>query len=155
MSLLVRWATRWDRKALIEMVQALADDHGASTDETRLSAALDYALAHPDRVRFAVAQLGDELIGTASLHEHYSTWQASPLGSVEDFFVRPEHRNNGVGTELLGLLVEESRRRGYCRVELQVQEENDAAWKFYEARGLRFTGYIVYAQELTEGTPEE
>lgn len=155
MSLLVRWATRWDRKALVEMVGALADDHGAPSDETRLSAALDYALAHPDRVRFAVAQLDDQLIATASLHEHYSTWQASPLGSIEDFYVRPEHRNHGVGTELLGLLVEESRRRGYCRVELQVQEENDAAWKFYEARGLRFTGYLVYAQELGDEGAEE
>jgi ribosomal protein S18 acetylase RimI-like enzyme len=35
-------------------------------------------------------------------------------------------------------------------VELQVQEDNDAAWKFYESRGLHFTGYLVYAKDLQE-----
>jgi len=155
MSLLVRWATRWDRKALVEMVGALATDHGVSTDEKRLNAALDYALAHPDRVRFAVVQRDDQLVGTASLHDHYSTWQAAPFGSVEDFYVLPDERGQGVGTELLALLTEEARKRGYCRIELQVQEENDAAWKFYEARGLRFTGYLVYARDLAEDREDE
>lgn len=150
MSLLVRWATRWDRKALIEMVGALATDHGVATDEKRLSAALDYALAHPDRVRFAVAQRDNELVGTASIQDHYSTWQAAPYGSIEDVYVMPDAREQGVATALLALLADEAKKRGYCRLELQVQEENDTAWKFYESRGLRYTGHLVYMQDLTE-----
>jgi GNAT superfamily N-acetyltransferase len=154
MSLLVRWATRWDRKALVEMVGALALQHGVETDEKSLGAALEYALSHPQQVRFAVAQLDDQVIATASLHEAYSTWQAAPFGTIEDFFVRPEVRGQGVGTGLLALLVQEARKREYCRIELQVQEENDAAWKFYESRGLRFTGYLVYAQDLADQEQE-
>ena len=154
MPLLVRWATRWDRKALVELVGELAAQHGVETDEKRLSAVLDYALGHPDRLRFAVAQQGDEIVGTAMLQEAYSTWQAEPFGIIEDFIVREGHRSQGVGTELLALLVSEAKKRGYCRVELQVQEENDAAWKFYESRGLHFTGHLVYARDLTEAEEE-
>jgi len=154
MSLLVRWSTRWDRKALVAMVGALATEHGVATDEKRLGAALEYALSHPQQVRFAVAQRDDQVVATASLHEAYSTWQAAPYATIEDFYVLPDHRGQGVGTAVLELLVQESRKRGYCRVELQVQEENDAAWKFYEARGLRFTGYLVYAQDLTDEQQE-
>ncbi len=154
MALLVRWATRWDRKALVEMVGALAAQHGVETDERRLTSALEYALGHPQQVRFAVAQNDDEVIGTASLHEAYSTWQASPYGTIEDFFVQPDARGKGVGTELLALLVQEARKRGYCRVELQVQEDNDLAWRFYEARGMHFTGYLVYAQDLADEQQE-
>lgn len=154
MGLLVRWATRWDRKAIIALVGELAAQHGEPSDEKRLSAAFDWALAHPGRARVAVAQREDEIVGTASLHEAYSTWQAAPYGTIEDFIVRADARSQGVGTELLGLVVEEAKRRGYCRVELQVQEENDAAWKFYESRGLHFTGLLIYAQDLIE-TPDE
>ena len=154
MSLLVRWATRWDRKALGELVGALAAQHEVETDEKRLSASLDYALAHPDRVRYAVAQNGDEIVGTACLQDAYSTWQAAPYGTIEDVYVRPEARCQGVGTALLELLVDEARRRGYCRVELQVEEENDTAWKFYASRGVHFTGRIVHARDLTEAEEE-
>jgi ribosomal protein S18 acetylase RimI-like enzyme len=46
-------------------------------------------------------------------------------------------------------------KRGYCRVELQVQEDNDVAWRFYEARGLHFTGNLVYSQDLRDADEEE
>lgn len=153
MSILVRWATRWDRKVLTEMIAELARQHGHLTSTETVSAAFDWALNHPERVRLAVAQGADkEILGTASLHEAYSTWDASAYGTIEDVFTFPEHRGQGVATALLGLLVEEAQRRGYCRVELQVQEDNDNAWKFYEGRGLSFTGYIVYAKNLKEET---
>ena len=156
MAILVRWATRWDRTPVTEMISELARQHGVVASAETVSVAFDYALAHSDRIRIAVAQGDDkQVLGTVSLHQAYSTWQASAYGTIEDFFVLPEHRSTGVGTQLLGLLVDEARRRGYCRVELQVQEDNDRAWKFYETRGLNFTGYLVYAQELTEDAEAE
>ena len=149
-SILVRWATRWDRKALVEMIAALARQHGEETQEERLSAAFDYSLGNPERLRYAVAQRDNRVIGTAALHEAYSSWQGAHFGTVEDFYVLPEERSTGVGTEILALLVDEAKRRGYCRLELVVQEDNDRAWQFYEARGFHFTGYLVYAMEFEE-----
>ncbi|MGE5531879.1 MAG: GNAT family N-acetyltransferase [Bacteroidota bacterium] len=155
MSILVRWATRWDRTPLTEMIGELAHQHGVLASADTISAAFDYALNHPDRIRIAVAVDDDkQVLGTASLHEAYSTWNASSYGTIEDFFVLPEHRSTGIGTEIMKLLTEEAKRRGYCRVELQVQEDNDRAWKFYERRGLNFTGYLVYAQDLVEEKSE-
>ena len=154
MSLLVRWATRWDRKPLTEMIAELARQHGHLASTDTISAAFDYALSHPDRMKIAVAQAGEAVIGTASLHEAYSTWDACVYGTIEDVYTLPEHRGAGVATGLLALLTDEAKRRGYCRVELQVQEDNDRAWKFYEGRGLNFTGYIVYAKLLREATAD-
>ena len=70
------------------------------TDEKRLGTAFEFALAHPDRVRFAVAQIDSEVIGTVALCDAYSTWQASPYGTIEDFYVMPDARGKGVGTVL-------------------------------------------------------
>ena len=135
MSILVRWATRWDRTPLTEMIGELARQHGVLASRDTISAAFDYALNHADRIRIAVAQDDDkQVLGTASLHEAYSTWNASPYGTIEDFFVLPEHRGTGIGTEIMNLLYEEARRRGYCRVELQVQEDNDRRGSSTSAR---------------------
>lgn len=156
MEILVRWATRWDRKVLTEMICELARQHGHLTSTEIVSSAFDYALNHPERIRIAVAQNADkELLGTASLHEAYSTWDASLYGTIEDVYTLPEHRGNGVATALLNLLNEEGKRRGYCRLELQVQEDNDKAWKFYEGRGMHFSGYIVYEKDLREGNSSD
>lgn len=159
MSILVRWATRWDRKPLTEMIAELARQHGVLASTETVSAAFDYVLSHPDHARVAVAQREEdkELLGTASLHQAYSTWNAAPYGTIEDFFVLPDLRGTGVGTAILELLVGEARRRGYCRVELQVRDTNERARRFYESRGLSFTGYLVYATDLGEATdrPDE
>jgi ribosomal protein S18 acetylase RimI-like enzyme len=135
------------------MMQALALQHGLQADLETLASAFEHSLAKPSVVRFAVGQRGGQVVGMASLHEGYSTWRAAPYGRVEDFYVLPEERGSGVGSAILAMLVEEAHRRGYCRLELQVQEENDAAWKFYESRGFRFTGYLVYAREMEEEAP--
>lgn len=148
--LLVRWATRWDRKAVVGMVQALALQHGCECDPDTLGTAFEYALANPQKLRFAVAQIGDELVGTASLHEAYSTWAAQLFGTIEDFYVVADSRRQGVGSGLLDLLLGEARKRGYCRVQLDVQEDNDGAWQFYESQGFHFTGYLVYRHDLGE-----
>lgn len=147
----VRWATRWDRKVLVEMQTALAAQHDAITDEEALSYAFDYALSNPDRVRFIVAQVDSEIVGMISLHDAYSTWQARPYGVVHDVYVHPDHRGHKVGSALLAVAVEEALKRGYCRLEVQVQEDNESALHFYEANEYRFTGYLVYSRE----TPPE
>jgi ribosomal protein S18 acetylase RimI-like enzyme len=152
--LTVRWATRWDRKAIIEMLAALARQHDTPTDPDALSAAFDFALGAPDRVRFIVVQRGQDILGMASLHEGYSTWQAAPYGLVHDVYVKPDHRGQGLGTALMELVADEGRRRGFCRLELCVQEDNEDAIGFYEALKYYFTGYLVYAKDLTE-TAEE
>lgn len=155
MAILIRWATRWDRKVLTEMIGELARQHGHSSNEETLNRAFDFALSHPERMRIAVAQIDGEVVGTSSLHEAYSTWDGSTYGTIEDVIVKSEHRGKGVATELIGLLLDEARRRHYCRVELQVQEDNDTAWKFYENRGLSFTGYLVYSIDLVENRIDE
>lgn len=149
-SLMVRWATRWDRSAVIALSAALAAQQGRVEDEDNLVAGYDYALATPTRVRFAVAQEGDEVVGVASLHEAFSTTAGQMYGRIEDLFVRPDKRLSGVGTALVELLASEAKRRGYYRLQITVPEDDDPAWKFCEARGYHFTGQLVYALELVD-----
>ena len=147
-TLMVRWATRWDRPAVLSLLAALARQQERSGDEDDFTKAYDFALASPSRVRFAVAQSGDEIIGTAALHEGFSTAAGQLYGRLEDLYVHPEHRHLGAGRALMELIATEARRRGYYRVQIAIPEDDDAAWKFCEASGYHFTGQLVYALEL-------
>lgn len=152
---LVRWATRWDREALTRMVVTLAEQHHAETDVETVASAFERALANPDFVRFCVAERGKELVGVASLHTGFSTWRASAMGSVQDVYVVPEARRSGVATAMFAFMMEHARRRGWCRLQLDVQHDNVGARAFYESVGMQDSGYHVYAISLEAGPGKE
>ena len=52
-----------------------------------------------------------------------------------DISLLPEYRNGGVGTTLLGELIEESRKSG-VPLRLQVQRNNQAAIRLYQRLGF-------------------
>lgn len=153
--LLVRWATRWDREALTRMVVALAEQHHAQTDVETVSSAFEVALANPDFVRFCVAERDKVLLGVASVHTGFSTWRSSPMGSIEDVYVVPEARRAGVASAMIQFLFDYARRRGFCRLQLDVQDDNEGARAFYESLGMHDSGYHVYVLSLEEPADAE
>ncbi len=148
--LLVRWVTRWDKPAVLPLLAALAAQHGVTTQEDVLREAFEHALRNPDAVRFCIAERDRQVIAVASLHGAYSTWSARAYGLVEDVFVLEEARRSGVARALFDFLVEQARRRGYCRLDLAVQSDNAPALGFYQSYGFADTGYLVYRLDLAE-----
>jgi ribosomal protein S18 acetylase RimI-like enzyme len=152
--LLVRWATRWDREALTRMVVALAIQHHVHTTPELVSDAFDYALAHPDHVRFCVAERAKSLVGVASVHTAFSTWRSLPFGTIEDVYVEPDARRSGVASAMLQFLFDHAGRRGFCRLQLDVQGDNEGACAFYESIGMSDSGYRVYVAGLLDEPAE-
>jgi GNAT superfamily N-acetyltransferase len=54
---------------------------------------------------------------------------------VEDLFVAPSRRDEGIGTQLLAAVETEARRRGFDRVGLGVAVDNERARRLYSRRG--------------------
>lgn len=69
-------------------------------------------------------------------------------GIIENLYVRPDHRGNGIGSELLERAERELIDAGADRVCLEVLAANDAAQRFYERHG-----YDPHRVEL-EKSPE-
>lgn len=80
---------------------------------------------------------GGEPAGFAVYFTTYSTFLAKPGLWLEDLFVRPEHRGQGIGRALLQYLAKLANRRGYGRMEWSVLDWNQPAIEFYEAFGAR------------------
>jgi ribosomal protein S18 acetylase RimI-like enzyme len=83
-----------------------------------------------------LALTDDVPIGIAVCFFGFSTFRASPLLNVHDLAVLPQHRGHGVGRALLQAAEEHARRRGCCRLTLEVLESNSGARALYRRFGF-------------------
>ena len=136
----VRPAKPQDAPRILELVRELAayerepDAVEASLDDVRT------ALFGPQpRVHCLVAELdephGPVVAGMALWFVTFSTWRGRHGLWLEDLFVSPSYRREGVGRALLAQLAGICRDRGYARLEWQVLDWNVAAQDFYASLG--------------------
>jgi GNAT superfamily N-acetyltransferase len=123
---------------LLGLIDALADYEKLPrpTDAARQRLVRD---AFGDRRRFEtfLAELDAAVVGYAIIFETYSTFLALPTLYLEDLFVRPDARGQGVGKALFEHCRAEAHRRGCGRMEWAVLNWNTPAIKFYERYGAR------------------
>lgn len=82
-----------------------------------------------------MAEVDGHIAGFALWFVTFSTWHGRPGMWLEDLFVRPQHRQAGVGRALLSALARECLERGFTRLEWWVLNWNSLAIKFYDALG--------------------
>jgi ribosomal protein S18 acetylase RimI-like enzyme len=91
--------------------------------------------------------VGDgEPVGVAVCFVGISTFRARPLVNVHDLAVLPEYRGRGVGRALLGAVEDHARRRGCCKLTLEVQDDNAPARTLYQRFGFED---VVYGDSAT------
>jgi len=75
-------------------------------------------------------------VGVAQLRFRFGIWWAAEDCLLEDLFVLESARGSGLGRALLELAVEQARERGCRRIELDVNDNNDAALALYRSQGF-------------------
>lgn len=79
---------------------------------------------------------GNQFAGLANCNINFSTFQAKPLINIHDFIVAPECRNMGAGHFLLRGIINYASQNGFCRVNLEVREDNQTAKSLYKKNGF-------------------
>jgi len=74
-------------------------------------------------------------VGFALFFHNYSTFKGRAGLFLEDLFVRPEYRGQGIGEALLKHLAKLAVERGCARMEWAVLDWNKRAIQFYERMG--------------------
>jgi ribosomal protein S18 acetylase RimI-like enzyme len=69
-------------------------------------------------------------------------------GMMYHLAVDPSHRQNGIGALLMDELERRLRQRGCIRYYLLVTQDNEAAIRFYEARGWQRMDLFAYGKDL-------
>ena len=79
---------------------------------------------------------GDPPAGVVQLRYRWGLWYAAEDCWLEDLFVSERARGAGLGSALVEATIERARARGCRRIELDVSQQNAAAWALYERHGF-------------------
>lgn len=88
------------------------------------------------RADFEVLLAGDPAVGIAVTTFRPSVWGDGPVALLEELYVRPGLRSQGIGAALLTAAVSAAQRRGVRYVEINVDEGDVDAQRFYRAHGF-------------------
>ena len=82
---------------------------------------------------------GEPAVGVALLTFRPNVWYEGPVVLLDELYVRPELRNDGLGTEMLLAALDLARQRGCGNFEINVDEVDRDARRFYERHGFANT----------------
>jgi GNAT superfamily N-acetyltransferase len=127
-----------DAAAVLMVLDAYArDPMGASRSLTpAVRERLIPALRRIPGAYQVLALQGRAPIGVAVCFTGFSTFKALPLTNIHDLAVLPGWRRRGVGRRLLSAVEEIARRRGHCKITLEVREDNPGAAALYRKFGF-------------------
>ena len=83
-----------------------------------------------------------EIVGLATCFINFSTFNVKSYLYIHDIVVYADFRNKGLGKALMEKLIEISTERDYCKITLEVREDN------FQAQGLY---YSLGFEECTPG----
>lgn len=98
--------------------------------------ARDSAAQHAVTGGLLVARDGSELVGFITFSKEHGDYDVGvERGLVHDLFVRPSHRDGGIGSRLLNAAERRLANDGIDRVSLEAMASNTDARRFYERHG--------------------
>lgn len=132
----IRAATPEDVPLVLSLIRELAVYERLSHEVVATEEVLGESLFGERRAAEVVlARVGGEPAGFALFFHNFSTFLGRPGLYLEDLYVRPEFRGEGVGRALLVRLARLARERGCGRLEWWVLDWNEPAIRFYERLG--------------------
>jgi len=139
MPVTIRTATPNDVPEILAFIRGLARYERAPDAVTATEADLLRDGFGPNPYYFCmIAELDGRPAGFAFYFFDYSTWLGRPGLYLEDIFVHPEFRGQGIGKALLERLAAIAVEKGCCRLKWEVLDWNTPAIDFYRAMGAEF-----------------
>lgn len=74
--------------------------------------------------------------GLAVTFTNYSTFRVAPCLNVHDLIIHPKYRNLKLGRFLMNHLMDHAKNHAYCKVNLEVRNDNHIAQSLYRSLGF-------------------
>ena len=131
-------AVERDLPLILRFIRDLADYEHLAADVVATEASLRQSLFGPSpAAEVVIAYAGDEPAGFAIFFQSFSTFLGRPGLHLEDLFVLPQWRGQGLGRRILVHLAGITVDRGYGRMEWSVLDWNELALGVYRKIGAQ------------------
>lgn len=136
MSLAIHRARRDELPLVLSLIRELAAYEKLSHEVAATEAMIEAALfSDSPRLFCDIAEWNGEPAGFAVWFVNFSTFAGRFGIYLEDLFVRPQHRRNGIGKALLAYLAKECVENGWVRLQWAVLDWNTPSIEFYKTLG--------------------
>ena len=134
---MVRRAESSDLESVVRLIAEFRDWWGKAEPSDEVMHEVAAQLLEDERMDFLLAFDGDgRPVGVCQLRYRLSIWTGTDDCWLEDLFVTEAARGGGHGRELVEAAFASARARGCKRIELDVNEQNEPAIRFYESLGF-------------------
>lgn len=152
----LRRAIEADLPELLPHVRALHELERLERTAAEREAALRPLLGDSDKGRIYLLRVGTDTVGYVALGFGYSIEFGGRDAYVDELFLAPAYRGQGIGRRVLQLLRSEAVALGLHALHLEVARDNEHAQRLYRSAGfeLRARYCLMSARLDTDARPD-
>ena len=151
----LREAARGDVDALVGLMREFYAESGFTLDGSQAAAAFRELLERPERGRVWLIDRGQEAAGYVVVTFVFAMEHGGLAAVLDDFYVRPEARGEGLGKGALAAVCRACEDLGLRALRVEVGADNAVARAAYRGAGFTLlTGHDVMQLVLAPPSPE-
>lgn len=132
----IRAATTRDHAAVLRLLRTQLREHHVTTSARQLADGLTKVMRRPAIGRILVATAARRVVGFAAIALVSTLEHGGRAAWLEELYVEPAHREDGVGTALLRAACATAAKAGARAVDLEVDRDHARAARLYARHGF-------------------
>lgn len=85
---------------------------------------------------FFLVRYNGRYAGIANCYINFSTFKAKQYINIHDFAISIKYRRLGLGKKLMNEIIRYAEENGYCKITLEVRDDNKNARELYKSMGF-------------------
>jgi ribosomal protein S18 acetylase RimI-like enzyme len=139
-----------DRAALIDLIRRYHREDGNTVPAETVAASVDAMIGGEDLLRGWLIRIDGAVAGYLVIALGYSIETGGRDFYLDELYLEPAHRGQGVGTQALDFALQASRELGAKRLCLEVERGNSRAKALYERQGFADHGRFLMSRVIDQ-----
>ncbi len=134
MNVTIRKAKREDTLVILDLIKGIAEYEKLSDQVEATKELLEQQLFEEKNAFVILACIENLVVGFALYFFNFSTFKGKKGLYLEDLYIKPEYRKQGIGNQMFDYLIQEAKSSNCGRMEWVCLEWNTPALNFYKRK---------------------